>query len=241
MKNIRWRMRRAVWAFLLMEMLILPCVYASGQNDTLSLLFIGDLMQHDAQLEAARRSDGSFDYSACFAEVSSEIKRADIAVGNLEVPLGGKPYSGYPAFSAPDEWLYAMRDAGFDVMLVANNHCLDRGTEGLVRTIEMFDSLGFDYAGVYRDSVERVERYPLLVEKKGFRIAFLNYTYGTNGIPVTPPAIVNRIDREQIRRDILSARRMKPDAIMVRIRTWCSRLRWSILYPIVNLMSWCIR
>ena len=73
---------------------MLPCVYASGQNDTLSLLFIGDLMQHDAQLDAARRSDGSFDYSACFAEVSSEIKRADIAVGNLEVPLGGKPYSG---------------------------------------------------------------------------------------------------------------------------------------------------
>ena len=62
MKNICWRMRRAVWAFLLMEMLILPCVYASGQNDTLSLLFIGDLMQHDAQLDAARRSDGSFDY-----------------------------------------------------------------------------------------------------------------------------------------------------------------------------------
>ena len=226
MKNICWRMRRAVWAFLLMEMLILPCVYASGQNDTLSLLFIGDLMQHDAQLEAARRSDGSFDYSACFAEVSSEIKRADIAVGNLEVPLGGKPYSGYPAFSAPDEWLYAMRDAGFDVMLAANNHCLDRGTEGLVRTIEMFDSLDFDYAGVYRDSVERVERYPLLVEKKGFRIAFLNYTYGTNGIPVTPPAIVNRIDREQIRRDILSARQMKPDAIIA-----C--MHWGIEYELL--------
>lgn len=225
-ENIRRRMRKAAWAFLLIELLVLPCVYAAGQGDSLSLLFVGDLMQHDAQLDAARQPDGTFDYAPCFAEVDAEIRKADIAIGNLEVPLGGRPYSGYPAFSAPDEWLYAMRDAGFDVLLAANNHCLDRGTRGLVRTVEMFDSLGMDYAGIYRDSLERVKRYPLLVGKKGFRIAFLNYTYGTNGIPVDYPAIVNRIDREQIRKDILSARQMKPDAIIA-----C--MHWGIEYELL--------
>lgn len=49
---------------------------------------------------------------------------------NLEVTLGGKPYSGYPAFSAPDEYLYAVKEAGFDVLLTANNHCLDRRKKG---------------------------------------------------------------------------------------------------------------
>ena len=89
-----------------------------------TLLFVGDLMQHKAQLEAARTSQGTHDYSLCFSLVKEQISRADIAIGNLEVTLGGKPYTGYPAFSAPDEFLYAIRDAGFDILLTANNHCL---------------------------------------------------------------------------------------------------------------------
>lgn len=82
-------------------------------------------MQHQAQIEAARVGT-SYDYSSCFKHVKDEISAADLAVANLEVTLGGKPYSGYPAFSAPDEYLYAVKEAGFDVLLTANNHCLDR-------------------------------------------------------------------------------------------------------------------
>lgn len=83
-------------------------------------------MQHRAQIDAARTSDGKYDYSPCFSLIKEEISRADIAIGNLEVTLGGKPYQGYPTFSAPDEYLQAIKDAGFDVLLTANNHCLDR-------------------------------------------------------------------------------------------------------------------
>lgn len=83
-------------------------------------------MQHQAQINAARTSTG-YDYSDCFKFVKEEINRADIAIANLEVTLGGKPYRGYPAFSAPDEYLFAIRDAGFDVLITANNHCLDKG------------------------------------------------------------------------------------------------------------------
>jgi poly-gamma-glutamate synthesis protein (capsule biosynthesis protein) len=84
--------------------------------------------------------------------VKDEIDSADIAIGNLEVTLGGKPYKGYPQFSAPDEFLYAIRDAGFDVLLTANNHCLDRGQKGLERTIAKLDSLGIPYAGTYQNN-----------------------------------------------------------------------------------------
>ena len=73
-------------------------------------------MQHRAQIDAARTSDGKYDYSPCFSLVKEEISRADIAIGNLEVTLGGKPYQGYPTFSAPDEYLQAIKDAGFDVL-----------------------------------------------------------------------------------------------------------------------------
>lgn len=185
----------------------------STATSRITLLFAGDLMQHQAQINAARTPAG-YDYSDCFKLVKEEICRADIAIANLEVTLGGKPYRGYPAFSAPDEYLSAIRDAGFDVLITANNHCLDRGKKGLERTILMLDSLRIPYAGTYTNAEMRKQRYPLLLEKNGFRIALLNYTYGTNGIPVSPPNVVNYIDKEIITQDIEAAKAMTPDAII---------------------------
>lgn len=191
-------------------------------QERVTLLFVGDLMQHDAQIEAARTSDG-YDYSDCFKHVKDEIAKADIAIGNLEVTMGGKPYRGYPSFSAPDEFLYAIQDAGFDVLLTANNHCLDRGKKGLQRTVQLLDSLHIPFAGTYVNSEERQKRYPLLVEKKGFRLVFLAYTYGTNGLKPSHPNVVNYIDRNQMRQDILLARKMRPDAIIA-----C--MHWGVEY-----------
>ncbi|KDS44084.1 bacterial capsule synthesis PGA_cap family protein [Bacteroides ovatus str. 3725 D9 iii] len=191
-------------------------------TDTLRLLFVGDLMQHQGQINAARTSTG-YDYSTCFTYVKEEIGRADLAIANLEVTLGGKPYKGYPAFSAPDEFLTAIHDAGFNVLVTANNHSLDRGKSGLERTIQLIDSLKIPHAGTYINTEERDKKYPLLLEKNGFRIALLNYTYGTNGIPVTPPNIVNYIDTTVIAKDIEESKAMKPDAIIA-----C--MHWGIEY-----------
>ena len=182
-------------------------------QERITLLFVGDLMQHTEQIKAAKTSEG-YDYSDCFKHVKEEISRADIAIANLEVTMGGQPYRGYPAFSAPDEFLYAIKDAGFDVLVTANNHCLDRGKKGLERTVLMLDSLHIPYAGTYVNSEERSRRYPLMIEKNGFRIALLAYTYATNGLNPAAPNIVNYIDKEQMKEDILVARRMNPDGII---------------------------
>lgn len=207
--------------------------------DSISIFFAGDLMQHDAQIKAAKRMDGSYDYSNSFAHVRSYIRSADIAVGNLEVTLGGAPYRGYPAFSAPDEYLYAIRDAGFDVLMTANNHCMDRGVTGLRRTIKMVDSLRIKRAGTYIDKEDRIHNYPLLIEKKGFRIAFLNATYGTNGIPVKEPGTVNFIDRDQLKADILKARLMKPD-IIIAFMHWGQEYKTMPSPEEVDLAKWLI-
>ena len=183
----------------------------SLQTDTLSLLFAGDLMQHQGQINAARTATGGYDYSSYFEYVKDEIQSADFAIANLEVTLGGKPYKGYPAFSAPDEYLTAIHNAGFNVLITANNHSLDRGRKGLERTIQLIDSLKIPHAGTYLNAEERENKYPLLLEKKGFRIAILNYTYGTNGIPVTPPNIVNYIDTTIISKDIEASKTLNPD------------------------------
>ena len=180
---------------------------------TITLLFAGDLMQHQSQIDAAKTATG-YDYSDCFKYLTNEIATADVAIGNLEVTLGGKPYAGYPMFSAPDEYLYAIKDAGFNILLTANNHCMDRGKAGLERTIDKLDSLSLGYLGTYVNPEARLKQYPYLIEQNGFRIALLNYTYDTNGINVISPNVVNYIDKELIEVDIEKAKSMKPDAII---------------------------
>ena len=120
-----------------------------------TLLFAGDLMQHITQINAAKTKAGSYDYSSYFDKVSPYIQSFDLAIANLEVTLGGKPYSGYPRFCAPDEYLFAIRDAGFDILETANNHSADKGQRGIERTIQMLDSLKMSHFGTYINENER--------------------------------------------------------------------------------------
>ena len=104
--------------------------------DEAELIFAGDAMQHSAQLDAARRPGGSYDYSGCFDSIAPLLNMADFAVVNLETPVGDPPYTGYPCFNAPESFAKALSDAGFDLMLTANNHTLDRRSKGLRRRSE---------------------------------------------------------------------------------------------------------
>ena len=137
-----------------------------------------------------------------------------MAIANFETTLAGPPYSGFPQFSAPDDFLRGVLDAGFDIMLTANNHCVDTHRKGLERTLMMMDSLDVPHIGTYRNSDERERNYPYLLEKNGLRIVLLNFTYGTNGLPVPAPCHVNLMDTTEIAADIVKAQAMKPDAII---------------------------
>lgn len=180
----------------------------------LSILIAGDFMQHGPQITAALQPDSSYNYDECFARVKPVIEDADVAIGNLEVTLGGKPYAGYPRFSAPDEYLQAIIDAGIDIVLTANNHCLDTGKHGLERTIMMMDSVGVPHIGTYVDEFEREDNYPYILEQNGIRVAILNFTYGTNGLAVEEPNIVNMMDTAIIAVDLIIAKEVNPDVII---------------------------
>ena len=199
---------------ILFVMLWIPVAIYGQQPQRLTMLFVGDLMQHQAQIDAARRDNGRYDYSHCFSLVKEDISCADLAIGNLEVTLGGEPYRGYPQFSAPDEYLLTLKEIGFDILATANNHSLDRHRRGLERTLNLIDSAGIAAVGTYRNAADRADRYPLIVEKNGVRIALLCATYGTNGIATTPPNIVNSLDRTELETDINAARALRPDVII---------------------------
>jgi hypothetical protein len=199
---------------------LLFCCYsllATSQDTTrLSMLFLGDIMQHDSQImDAFNSNSGKYDYNPCFEFVKPYTQAVDLAIGNLEVTLAGEPYKGYPQFSAPDALLTAIRDIGLDVLVTANNHCVDRSKQGLERTIDVLDSVKMLHTGTFKDPVGKSKTHPLIIRKSGFTLALLNYTYGTNGLPVTAPNIVNLLDTAAIRSDLIKARSLKTDAIIV--------------------------
>lgn len=201
----------------LLFVLLFQSLLAAGQDTTrLSLLFLGDIMQHDSQIADAYNSNtGTYNYTPCFQYIEPYIQGVDLAIGNLEVTLAGKPYKGYPQFSAPDELATALKDIGMDVLVTANNHCVDRGRQGLERTIDLLDRLSIGHTGTFKSQTERQKTYPLILEQAGFRIALLNYTYGTNGMPVIKPNIVNMLDTAVMRKDLIKAKNSNADVVIV--------------------------
>ncbi|MBW6500271.1 MAG: CapA family protein [Bacteroidales bacterium] len=201
--------------------LVVQCPWMAGQEtgaraDTVSLIFIGDIMGHDSQIRAARNNEtGEYDYNEVFSYIREEISDADIAVANLEVTLAGPPYTGYPRFSSPAALASACLNAGINCLVTANNHSADRETEGIISTIQKLDSIGVLHTGTFISKAARNTLHPLMIKEKGLTIALLNYTYGTNGIRVREPAIVNMLDIDLIIRDIKIAKSKNPDLVIL--------------------------
>ena len=188
--------------------------------DTLSILFMGDVMQHRQQLHSAlipgtdSTLSSSYDYSSYFAHVQHFIDEADFTVANMEFCLGGPPYTGYPSFSAPEALAEEAAEAGIDLFLCANNHICDKGRRGLVSSLEKYGKIGVPVTGVYRDSLDEQKHNPYIAELGGVRVAFINFTYGTNGIRVPEPFIVNMMDKEKVREAFVMAREKEADIII---------------------------
>lgn len=170
-------------------------------------------MQHQTQMDAAKRTGAnpadpeSYDYSAYFSHLKGRFDKADLRVANMETTFAPPPYSGYPIFNSPTSLLEAGKYGGIDIFLSANNHICDKGGKGIEGTISAYNTLRIPYAGAYRDQREREDLYPLFVNLKGVKLAILNYTYGTNGVPVPQPYVVNLLDSARIKEDILKAQK----------------------------------
>lgn len=200
-------------------------------NIVSTLAVCGDAMSHMPQTRDAYDSQaGAYDYKPMIRFAKPWIEQADYAVVNLETTFAGGPdYSGFPAFNTPDALGDALKDAGFDLVSTANNHCLDRGYDGMVRTLDVLDNLGLAHVGTYRSAEERAAQNGVHVaDVGGIKVAFLSYTYGTNGIPVSKshPDTVNILhtdymsdaqvlDTERIADDLAAAEALSPDLIAV--------------------------
>ncbi len=185
-------------------------------KNSLSLIFIGDIMGHSPQISSAYNPQTkTYDYIPVFEKVAPIISNADFAIANLEVTLAGKPYKGYPQFSSPDALAYACKESGIDVLLTSNNHSCDRRKKGILRTIEVLDSAKILHTGTFKNAADRAKNNLLILEKNNIKIGILNYTYGTNGLPTPPPTIVNRIDTSVMLPDIRESKKANLDKLIV--------------------------
>jgi poly-gamma-glutamate synthesis protein (capsule biosynthesis protein) len=150
----------------------------------LTIRIFGDMMMHSQQISTALESDGSYNFGSYFTHIQKYLDKSDLNVVNMEFTLAGTPYSGYPAFSAPDEYANHIAKCGFNIFLAANNHICDKYSAGMIRTLNVYRELeqshGIHFTGAAADEEELDRTTPLVVEHKGIKIAFINATYGTN-------------------------------------------------------------
>ena len=204
--------------------------------DTVSVIIIGDVMMHTKQL--AR------DHHPFMERIAPALRAADFAVANMEFPLGGEPYAGYPAFSTPDYYAwYAADDCGIDVFLTGNNHVLDRGSRGLKRTLDVYekirDSLGVMQTGCARNQQELDETYPLILMRHGMKIALVNFTYGTNTGQDTEWPKVNYMRKEEISAAIKKARNQGADFVLA-LPHWGTEYQLNPDASEVSMAKWLV-
>lgn len=188
----------------------------SGKS-SVSLVAVGDNLIHNTLITSGKQEDGSRGYDSFYSNIKKYIEAPDIAVINQETMLGGNSfeYSGYPCFNTPWEVGEAAIDAGFDIFTCANNHSMDVGFAGIQKGIEFFNNhKQIVYTGI--NSSEEEYNTVKYYEKNNIIFALLNYTYGTNGIPLPEdkPWAVDLMDKEKIKKDLTEARK-NADVVIV--------------------------
>ena len=178
---------------------------------------IGDTLCHNTQYwDAYNSSTKQYDFSYVYDNIKDYTSSADITIGSLETTFAGEDrgYSNYPVFNSPDSLATGLKDIGVDVISLAGNHALDYGYSGICRTIDVLDNVGISHLGTYK-SAEDQDKI-LIKDVKGVKIAFINYTYGTNGIPVPSDKsyCLNLIDKDLISKQIKQAKGQNVDMIV---------------------------
>ena len=155
---------------------------------TATISSTGDLLMHLPVVNTGRQSDGTYDFENIFRHLTEYTTATDYAVANLETTLygTGKPWSGFPNFNCPDEIVDSAKEAGFDMLLTANNHSFDTGLDGYIRTLDVIQEKGLETLGTMRDETEPKW---IIEDINGIQIGMICYTYETSNGTNTYPAL----------------------------------------------------
>ncbi|MFA6597708.1 MAG: CapA family protein [Ignavibacteriaceae bacterium] len=215
--------------FLLFSAVVFALLNISNQNEekipktnspdttSITISVVGDLMCHSPQYEYAKVALDSFDFTPAFNEIKKYFGSSDFVFGNLETVTAGKAktYSGYPFFNSPKDYITSLKKIGFNFLFTSNNHCLDRGETGVVRTLEELKKNEINSTGTFASQNERDSI--TVLSANGISFAVVSYTYGTNGnlVPKGKHYLVNLISDSLVSSDIQKARSCNVDFVLV--------------------------
>ena len=180
-----------------------------------SITALGDVLCHNTQYwDAEDKATGTYDFSYVFENVKEYTSAGDVTIVNLETSFADAPYSNYPTFNSPASLATALKDIGIDIVTTAGNHCLDKGFKGLSETIDVLDENGLEHLGTYKTAEDQQKLF--VKDLNGAKVAFIDYSYGTNGIPVPSGKefCVNLIDKDAIKKEIEKAKEAEVDVIV---------------------------
>lgn len=195
---------------------------------SMTLAYCGDIVAHSG-LNSEAQTDSGYDYTTLMGGAAGYVNAADYAVCTLETTFPQTTdYTGYPMFKSPKGLAASLKDLGFDMISTASNHCMDSYQAGLNATLDVLDEYGLDHVGTYRSQEERDANNGIVVKEiNGISVAFLAFTYGTNGIPMTGfeyaaniffndyLTSLNDINYDMLAEDMAAARALNTDLIIV--------------------------
>lgn len=180
---------------------------ADSSRQTITLVAAGDCLMHNTQIWSGLQKDGSYSFDTFFPEIKSLIEEGDYSSTNFEAPMAGpaRGYTGYPLFNSPDAAADAFKQAGFDLVVTANNHIMDQGIQGALRTMQVLHQAGLDTVGT--DDKPGLNPW-LIKDIKGVKVGYLAYSYSTNGMPVPKDYsyFFHFLSREKVLADVKALR-----------------------------------
>ncbi|MFT8323036.1 MAG: CapA family protein [Bacillus sp. (in: firmicutes)] len=197
---------------------------AKKYEKSISIAAVGDILIHDRVYNDAVNNQHEYDFKPMLAKVKKQMQEPDFLLANQETIVAGKSIglSGYPSFNSPHEIADSLVDAGVDIVTTANNHALDRGTNAQMKSLAYLRKIKLPYVGTYTS--QKDQQTIRILEKNQIKVAFLSYTYGTNGItvPKDKQYMINLIDKQKMKKEIATAKK-RADVIVMGIH-------WGIEY-----------
>ncbi len=188
-------------------------------NPSITISAVGDLMAHQSNLNNAYNpKTNTYSFTGFLEYIKPYISQSDLTIGNFETVTAGSKYgyTSFPKFNTPDEIIPALFNAGFDILSTSNNHCLDMGVNGLIRTISKIQENKMINVG---SSIDGKNKH-ITKEVNGLKISILSYSYSFNGQDAKLTADqkakhLSPINEAQIKNDISTVRKNGTDAVIV--------------------------
>lgn len=179
----------------------------------LHIMIAGNVYQSEQQIKQAfLPGTKKYDFTSELRYINPVLNIGDVVIANLKTSFTGDLTS---PFSSPDEFALAVKYSGINECVMANLNTAYIDKKGMLRTKKALEVFDVRTTGAFADNLTRMGNFPIIINKKGFKVALLDYANIQNRPSVSRDYLINQIDQTQIERDMKIARSQEPDFIIV--------------------------